>query len=1055
MLKQINRLFLILLIVVITLLFGCGGAKIYEEQNSLITYDYSYPNPIANVGRIYPYHRFEGYSDKGVLKEWKMVVLENQYIKLWVTPEIGGKIWGAIEKKSGKEFIYFNKEVKFRDVAMRGAWTSGGIEINFGVIGHSPTCSTPVDYYTAKNSDGSVSCFIGATDLPSDSRWSVEIRLGSDDGFFTTNATWHNRSVLSQPYYHWMNVGVKTAGNLEYVYPGINHLGHDGLVHPWPNDKKGREISWYDKNDFSGYKSFHVFGELTDFFGGYYHDDDFGFGHYADYDDKPGKKIWIWGLSRHGMIWEDLLTDSSGQYTEIQSGRLFNQAIASSTKTPFKHRNFAPGQSDSFKEYWFPINKTAGLKYGTPMGSLNVSKEGDICTINFSPNKTIDGNIRVIAGEVEIYSQKVKGVVLQTEIFTFKTKTAISNLAFYINNELLYNGDRKSLELDRPTQMPEDYKWDSVEGLVSSGVDWKNQRFPVYAKEKFEKAISLNPNSIIALTQLSAMEYKNFNFEKAYELSKKVLSIDTYYPEANMIYGASALKLGKESDGIDGFSIASGSSKYRVAAYCQLAKIFISRGELSRAVKYLDKAELSGGHLGEIDAMRAVLFRLNGKNRKAVDFIEERLITDPLNHLLRSEHALLLDSQRLLNKYNYSINGELAYQTKIDNLLFYLSLNRVNDANYLISVNDSNPLLLLYKAKISLKLGKEKLSKMIIEKALNLDPSFVFPYRYETMEILSKAVDFNNSWKLKYYLGLAYQNSGNSERALELFKLCEKRPNFYPFYLNYYKLAGDSDLIDEKDADFILSLSDEWLNYQEVVKLLNLAKKEKKAFLVLSEAMKLYPDNYSLGLDYAQALNRAGKFRECLTLLKRLNVLPNEGAVAGRTLWRETHLLLAFKLWKSGNYNEIIPILEDAKKWPENLGVGRPYDVDERVEDYFLMLTYRALRDKTNEVKQRGKIVEFGKNLPEDILSNSSEVLSALLLKRGRDYTSANKILNRFKSKNSSAKNYRWAEAFYNRRFSTASTILQEADKVIVPLPYEIPDIDRDFEFVVRLMGLY
>ena len=47
-----------------------------------------------------------------------------------VLPEIGGKIWAAWEKATGKPFIYYNQVVKFRDVAMRGPWTSGGIAPN-------------------------------------------------------------------------------------------------------------------------------------------------------------------------------------------------------------------------------------------------------------------------------------------------------------------------------------------------------------------------------------------------------------------------------------------------------------------------------------------------------------------------------------------------------------------------------------------------------------------------------------------------------------------------------------------------------------------------------------------------------------------------------------------------------------------------------------------------------------------------------------------------------------------------------------------------------------
>ena len=79
--------------------------------------------------------------------------MENNWIKVWIAPDIGGKVWGALDKKTGKYFIYHNNVVKFRDVAMRGPWTSGGIEFNFGSIGHAPTTATPVDYYYQYNSN--------------------------------------------------------------------------------------------------------------------------------------------------------------------------------------------------------------------------------------------------------------------------------------------------------------------------------------------------------------------------------------------------------------------------------------------------------------------------------------------------------------------------------------------------------------------------------------------------------------------------------------------------------------------------------------------------------------------------------------------------------------------------------------------------------------------------------------------------------------------------------------------------------------------------------------
>ena len=92
-----------------------------------------------------------------------------------------------------------------------------------------------------------------------------------------------------------MNTGIKTKGNLEFIYPGTHYIGHEGEYNDWPiNKSNNRNISFYEQNNFGGYKSYHVFGKYTDFFGAYWHDDNLGMARYAQQDDKAGKKIWIW-----------------------------------------------------------------------------------------------------------------------------------------------------------------------------------------------------------------------------------------------------------------------------------------------------------------------------------------------------------------------------------------------------------------------------------------------------------------------------------------------------------------------------------------------------------------------------------------------------------------------------------------------------------------------------------------------------------------------------------------------------------------------------------------
>ena len=123
--------------------------KITETIQSLPTYSFGDPNPLPSFtfnSKIYPYYKFQGYDFQKKEKPFKVIKIENQWIEVSILPEVGGKVLGAIDKSNGNEFLYKNEVAKFRNIAMRGPWVSGGIEFNFGIIGHHPGTATPVDY---------------------------------------------------------------------------------------------------------------------------------------------------------------------------------------------------------------------------------------------------------------------------------------------------------------------------------------------------------------------------------------------------------------------------------------------------------------------------------------------------------------------------------------------------------------------------------------------------------------------------------------------------------------------------------------------------------------------------------------------------------------------------------------------------------------------------------------------------------------------------------------------------------------------------------------------
>jgi tetratricopeptide (TPR) repeat protein len=1021
-------------------------ASIRTEMVVLKTYPYSDPSPIPEFGRLYPYNRFDGYTNKSTDQAWEMVILENNHIRIWINPAVGGKIWGAIEKSTSNEFIYFNHAAKFRDVAMRGPWTSGGMEINMGIIGHTPSCSAPVDYKTVENADGSVSCFIGATDWPSRTEWRVEIKLPKDAAHFSTKSRWHNNSCMPQSYYQWNNVGIKAAGNLEYVFPGQRRIGHDGTSLSWPEDEEQRKIAFYDQNDHGEYKSYHVFGAYTDFWGCYWHDDQFGMGHAAPYDEKPGKKIWIWGLSRYGMIWEDLLTDHDGQYTEVQSGRLFNQSIAGSSKTPFKHRSFLPYTYDTWEEHWFPVKNTGGLTYGNRQLSFYITEDGDAQQINICANEPLRHTIRLLYHKKEILTAQLQLNTMQNCSFTIPQSVQPAGLLVLLDNTIIYNGPEQDQPLKRPVKIDDSYNFNSAQALCIQAKEWERQRFFERAISHYRLCLKTDPFFIDALTGLAGLYFKQMKFAEALELSRKALSVDTYYAEANYLYGLINDRLKNSADAKDGFSIASQSVAYRVAAFTELAKMLLREGQMDKAYSYVQKAGLYyPDHLQSV-YLSIIINRLKGNFSESARLAKQLLTADPINYLARHE----------LNRADQLCEGqlttsELPYETHIELASFYYNLNLYADALEVLAAAPDYAIVQLWKGHLYAVSGSEKNVKAALDEAALLAPDFVFPHREEDVNILTWAVARHTSWKFKYYLALAYIQNLRREEALDLLNSCDNIPEFYPFYIvraNLRKELYEDGCLSDLNLAF-QQAPKEWRTVFSLSKYHAENEDWEKARAIAEKGYKLHPDNYYLGLKLAKCFMHTQQLDKGIALMSSMTVLPNEGASEGRNSWRETHLLSAFNAIDVSDWKKAIRHISLARTWPENMGIGKPYHVDERLEDYMLLICLEQ-GDKAQQQSLIHKIRNYRlDNNPGPY--GSMDFISILLLQEAGDLKGSRRILNAWSKSDPDALALKWCLACLRGNQQELDVISKQKPAVKEVLPYEIAFEDRSFPFVKKL----
>ncbi len=1003
-------------------------AQISEKQVPLITYHFSDPDPIPTPGKIYPYARFEGYSDKGISHDWKMVELENDYIKLWVVPEIGGKIWGAVEKATGKEFVYYNHVAKFRDIAMRGPWTSGGIELNFGVIGHAPTTSSPVDYLVRKNADGSVSCFVGAIDLPSRTRWSVEINLPADKAYFTTRSVWDNPTRLEQSYYNWMNLGIKTAGNLEYSFPGSYHLGHDGKHNPWPVDEKGRKLNFYENNNFEGPKSYHVFGEATGFYGAYWHNDNFGFVHYADYDDKPGKKIWIWGLSDEGMIWENLLTDKDGQYTEIQSGRLYNQAAGGSSNTPFKNRGFAPGSTDQWTEYWFPVKETSGLKYAEPSGSVNLQQDGNTVTLGFCPNEKTDGKLEVRKGDTPVFTKEIHSTPMQVTNESFKYDGNYRTLSLWLGDKLLFDADREKYQLKRPVETPSSFDWETAYGHFLKGKELERQRLYKPAREEYQKSLIVEPYFVPSLTGMANLDYRKTDYQASMDNALKALSIDTYDADANMSYGLAGLALGDTTSAIDGFSIASAGISQRSAAYSALGSIFMHQRDYKRALSYASKSRQFNRMGSDAAQLEILALRKLGMHEKATQELVQLELSDPLNHFIRFERYLADPTNESKTKIQSQITCELAHETYLEYALWYYRNGQFSDAfNILGIAPQDQPVVLLWEGYLNHLAGRTQPASALLAKAVEISPVLVFPFRMETLKPLEWAGKMSENWKIKYYTGLIYLNAGAEEKGTALWKACGNQPDFSPFYISRSRLSNAAIQESQADVEKTLALAgSDWRTGLFASKFYLDKGNNQKAEELAGGFYAKNPQNYYLGLHYAKVLELNKKYIFCISLLQKIKVLPNEGATESRYVWRNALIGNALDLIKSRNYRKALESLTRSKEWPANLGVGKPYLVDERMEDFVALQCYKTLNDKQSYTDLLVKIT--GKAALQNLTSDSNDFLTAWLLRETGNKVEGDRIMKELTDKNPRLKNIQWCLAVYSGLPEKAKALAREID---------------------------
>jgi Tfp pilus assembly protein PilF len=924
--------------------------KITEESVSYPTYYFGDPNPLPAFvfnPKIYPYHKFQGYEFEKANKNLKVVTLENQWIEVQVFPEVGGKIWGAIDKSNGNEFIYKNEVAKFRNIAMRGPWTSGGIEFNFGVIGHHPGTGTPADYRLDELPDGSVMCTVGGIDLPSRTQWRVKIILPKDQSAFTTQAVWYNPTETEQAYYNWMTAAAAAQQDLVFYTPGDQFLTHGGRAKSWPIDPLNRDLSQYRQNNFGPSKSYHVIGEYNDFFGGYYENSNTGFGHWSRYDEIPGQKLWLWNLSRAGGIWEDLLTDTDGQYVEYQAGRLYVQYFPGE-ENPISQATFDPHLTDQWTEVWFPIKEIGGIKEASPYGAMNVVETENKLEVKINAFKKANTQVTLNA-KGKTQSQSLETVPNGTYNLSF-SKPTDDYTVDVPGLELHY--DLQPPLIKRNFDNPEVIDQNTLEKTFLKAKDAQRYRDYPLAESLLTAILQEDPLHLEARKELSFLYYRNGDYDQALSIANTGLQIDAYHNGLNYTTGIGYMAQKDWINAKEHLGWAARSSAYRSSANTLLAQIHLIEKKYSDAKHYNDIALKFNSENINALSQKAMLLRIMGDREKAIKTIGEIEAIDPLNHLVVYERFLLgVNNATAMAQAHRS---EFPYQTFLELALFYHNRNLDADA---IKILKMGPNPLLNKLWLAY-LNQDKTALNTLEKE---SIAFVFPFRKESLKMLNWVVTHHSSWKAKYLLAINLLGRAQTAKGIQIFKdlgKSTKDPLFYyirGMLFKEHKQAGY-----QKDLQFAYSQSPK--NWRYAFSLAEDHFKAGNALVAQKIIQKTYkqdPNNYFAGMLLAQTMNQLKQYDKSIKLLKQLKILPYEHATEGRKIYTDAYVGSALNYISKNQISQAQSRLETALLWPEHLGVGKPFDPEERWERFLLAHIHHNKGNQTAAETELKSIANF------------------------------------------------------------------------------------------------
>lgn len=957
--------------------------KVWAEKVVIPTYEIGEPekNPVflenrvyqGSSGKVYPHPVIEKIYDNKIDKEWQAIYLENDFIKIMILPELGGRVQMAYDKTKKRHFVYYNQVIKPALVGLTGPWISGGIEFNWPQH-HRPSTYSPVDFDIEENADGSTTVWCSEVEQMFRTKGMAGFTLYPDKAYLEIKVKLYNRTAQPQSFLWWANPAVKVNDDYQSVFPpDVNAVFDHGKrdVSDFPiATGTYYKIDYSPGTDISKYKnipvptSYMAINSNYNFVGGYENDSKGGLLHVADHHVSPGKKQWTWGNGEFGKAWDKNLTDEDGPYIELMCGVYTDNQPDFSWIQPYEEKTFS--------QYFMPYRDLGLVKNASKEALLNLEFEGDIAFIKFYTLGIYTNAMIKLEAKGKVFLEEnidaspQNSYEKQIKIDTSITKTAYKLTLFDALGKILVSYQPDAFV---ETQMPKPAKAAkapsaiiSIEQLYLRGLHLEQYRHATYdPQDYYLEALRREPDDVRCNNAMGLLLLRKGQFKLAEPYFKKAISTLTernpnpYDGEPYYNLGQCLQYQERYDEAYAAFYKSAWNAAWQDAAYFHLAQMTTLKGDFQLALELIEKSLIRNWHNHKARVLKIALLRKTGKTAIALSLVEDSLTIDRFNFGALFEKYILNSEQKTLDQLRVLMRGNT--HNYIEYALDYAGAGLFDEA--LLFLNDgmqskkSNPMTFYFAAWFEMRRGKKLVALDIIQKAEATKVDASFAYRLEAVAALNSAISNHpTAAKAHYHLGNLWYDKKQYEEAIACWEQSKEMDGSFPtvhrnLALAYFnKLDKAEEALAELEKAFELDTSDARIvmELDQLYKRLNYPLKKRLELLEKYPELVNFRDD--LYLERCMLLNLLGDCSQALELLEKRQFHPwegGEGKVTGQYLFALVTMAKQAIIQKE--YYSAIDLLKKTEKYPSNLGEGKLDGAQENDIHYWMACAYKGLKE--------------------------------------------------------------------------------------------------------------